>query len=597
MDAITLTAITREIREQAFVPEKQGGARGHGALAGEKGSEDSALGGRIQAVVQADEYTLALELFAQSKRHWLVLSAHPQYARLHFLTSKARRGLTADSGILLLMRKRLRGARLTRVFQVPWERVVFLVCDHPQHGMTSLVAEIMGKWSNILLLDEQGVILESLRRFDPQRNRQRVVRKGAPYIQPPPQRGKIPIDLVTPADLERFLNQSPASTPLWRLLVQHIAGLSPLAARELSYRATGDAHADISHPNTRAQALFDVLSWFRNLPLQGGWSPSVSLHPTEATPSAFAPYQLTHLGQLEHYDSISAAARRYYEAVVGADSYAGRRQQVHKLLAQARKKLVGRRISLGEQSVSEEQVNEWRSFGEWILAYAWQVQPGDAELIADTGEGLLHIPLDPQLSASENAQHYFSRYRKAKRAAARIPPLLAAVDRDLAYLNQLESDLRLADNAPQIEEIRQAILAMGLVATSPGKRRSSLPRSQPLRLQSDDGFTVIVGLNALQNEQVTWKLAQPEDFWLHAQRVPGAHVIIKTRGIEPPETTILQAAAWAAYQSQARHDTRVAVLVTQRRHLRRLKGGRPGQVRVLQARTVNVIPQKWEQGE
>ena len=166
------------------------------------------------------------------------------------------------------------------------------------------------------------------------------------------------------------------------------------------------------------------------------------------------------------------------------------------------------------------------------------------------------------------------------------------VDRDLSWLDQLQTDLDLADNAPQIEELREALFASGLISESQGRRRAPMQRSQPLRLQSDDGFTVIVGRNALQNERVTWKLAQPEDLWLHAQRVPGSHVVIKTDGREVPQRTLEQAAAWAAYHSKAQKDTKVSVLYTQRRHLRRFKGARPGQVRVLQSQTLVVAPEK-----
>ena len=565
MDALTLTAITRELCE-------------------------TIAGGRIQAVLAPDEHSLALEVFARGQRHWLLLSAHPQYARVHLLPIKARRGLPYDAPLVLLARKRLLGARLSGIFQPSWERVLFLTCEHSQHGQTRLTAEIMGKWSNLLLLDADGIVLEMGRHFDVRRNQQRRVQRGAAYEMPPPQRHKTPVDLVTQAELEQWLAQAPTTTALWRLLLQQIGGISPLLARELAFRATGDRQASVAHPNCQSSSLLAVVAWVRSLPGQGGWAPTIALHPTSGQPTAFAPYQLTHLGQLQYVDSISEAAHTTYAAIVGADSYAGRRRQVQRLIELARRKLVGRRISLGEQAVSDEQVAELRRTGEWILAYAWRIQPGDSELLADTGAELLRIPLDSRLSASENAQQAFARYRKAQRAARRIPALLAGVDRDLAYIEQLQSDLHLADNAPQIEELRQAVLELGLVPTP--KKRAPMPRSHPLKLLTDDGLTVIIGRNALQNEHVTWKLAHAHDLWLHAEKVPGSHAIIKTGGRAVAPGTVLQAAAWAAYQSQARHDTHVSVLVTERRHLARIKGGRPGQVQVRQARSVMVSPRK-----
>ncbi len=565
MDAITLAAIRREL-------------------------DETLTGGRVQAVVQPDEHSLALEIFRDGQRRWLLISSDARASRVHLLAEKARRGVATDTPFLLLARKRLRGARLADVIQPGWERLLYLSFAHPEQGESVLVAEIMGRWSNLVLNNGQGDVLSSLRHFERSDRSRRIIRPGHAYMPPPPQQGKRPIDLVGEEEVARLLHQTPAGKPLWRALVSQIAGLSPLVARELVFRAAGDALADVSHPNLSPASLTDVLNWLRALPQQGGWAPTAALDEA-GTPTAFAPYELTHLERLRYFDSISAAARAFYESALGADSYAGRRQQVLALIEQARKKLLGRRASLGEQAAGEEDVARLRAYGEWILAYAWKIKPGDTELLADTGEEILTIPLDPTLSPSENAQAAFARYHKKKRAAEKIPALLAEVDRDLAWLEQIESDVRLADNTPQIEELREALLASGLVSEAKGKRPRP-PRSQPVRVTTPEGFEVIIGRNALQNERVTWKMAQPDDIWLHAEGVPGSHVIIHSNGREVPDAVIAQAAGWALWHSRARESTKAPVIVTRKRHLRKIKGGRPGQVRVLQHRSITVRPQK-----
>ena len=548
--------------------------------------------GRVQAVVQPDASGLALEIFGAGQRRWALFSIDARAPRALLLAEKARRGLETDTPFLLLARKRLRGARLMRVTQPAWERVLLLSFSHPRHGESTLAAEIMGRWSNLVLIDAQGDVLASFRHFEHSARSQRVILPKHPYVLPPLQRHKSSLAVVREADLGHFLTISGAGTPVWRILVQNLAGLSPLAAREIVFRATGDALADVAHPNLRVSSLLAVLDWFRALPEQGGWAPTVALSPETETPRAFAPYELSHLEPLRYHDSISAAAQAYYDATLGADSYAGRRQQVLALIAQARKKALGRRLSLGEQAVGEEDVASLRTAGEWVLAYAWQVQPGDEVLEVDTGEGVRRIPLDPALSASENAQAYFARYRKAKRAAEKIPALLAAVDRDLAYLDQMQTDAQLADNAPQIEELKEALFATGL-ASAPARKKVRMVRSRPLRLRSKD-FEVVIGRNALQNDQVTWKLARPDDVWLHVQDAPGSHVIIRAAGRETPQDVVAQAAAWAAYYSKLRNEAKAAVIVTKRRLLRKIKGGRPGQVRVLSFRSIVVRPEKPE---
>ena len=569
MDAITLAAVRREL-------------------------EETLTGGRVQAALQPDASSLALEVFRGGQRRWLLVSADVRAPRVHLLAERARRGVEKDAPFLLLARKRLRGARLERVVQPGWERLLYLVFHHPAHGVTTLAAEVMGRWSNLVLNDGQGDVLASLRHFELSDRARRIVRPGHPYQPPPPQRAKLPLDIVREEDVARLLHQTPAGKPLWKALVQHVAGISPLAARELTHRATGDALADVTHPNLSPASLMAALTWFRSLPQQGGWAPTIALDEGER-PVAFAPYELTHLGRLRYAASISEAAQVYYEAMLGADSYAGRRRQTFALIDEARKKLLARRASLGEQAAGEEDVARLRSYGEWILAYAWKIRPGDEELLAETGEETLHIPLDPTLSPSENAQAYFARYRKAKRAAEKVPELLAQVDRDLAWLEQLASDARLADNAPQLEEIRAALVDSGLVAEPQG-RRSRPPRAQPIRVTTPEGFEVLIGRNAVQNERVTWRMAGPEDIWLHAQGVPGSHAVIRTEGRDAPEEVILRAAGWAAWRSQARRDARVPVMVTRRKHLRKIKGGRPGQVRVLRHRTVMARPEPPPEG-
>ena len=565
MDAITLAAVRREL-------------------------EETLTGGRVQTVLQPDASSLALEIFRDGQRRWLLLSADVRAPRVHLLAERARRGVEKDSPFLLLARKRLRGARLARIIQPGWERLLYHVFRHPAYGVATLAAEVMGRWSNLALNDGQGDVLASLRHFEPNERARRIVRPGHPYQPPPPQRGKLPLDIVREEDAARLLHQTPAGVPLWKALAGSLAGLGPLAARELVHRATGDAQADVTHPNLSPESLMTALDWFRSLPQQGGWAPTIALD-EEDRPVAFAPYALTHLGRLRYEASISEAAQIYYGAMLGADSYAGRRRQVMALIDEARKKLLARRASLGDQAVGEEDVARLRSYGEWILAYAWKIRPGDAELLAETGEETLRIPLDPTLSPSENAQAYFARYRKAKRAAENVPQLLAQADRDLAWLEQLASDAGLADNAPQLEEIRATLLASGLV-TEPKGKRARLPRAHPIRVTTPEGCEVIIGRNAVQNERVTWKIAGPEDIWLHAQGVPGSHVVIRAEGGDVPEEVILRAAGWAAWRSQACRDANVPVIVTRRKHLRKIRSGRPGQVRVLQHRTVMARPEK-----
>jgi predicted ribosome quality control (RQC) complex YloA/Tae2 family protein len=229
--------------------------------------------------------------------------------------------------------------------------------------------------------------------------------------------------------------------------------------------------------------------------------------------------------------------------------------------------------------------------GEAILAYAHQVEPGQTELVVEwVAEGSpLHVKLDPSLPPSENAAFYFRRYRKAQRGAAEIPAQLAKVEAEQEYLNQLSQDLDMAEDRPEIDAVGDALAQAGH-HKSKRKPRTS-PAARPLRFTSPDGFRVWVGKNALQNEELTFKRAAADDLWLHARGIPGAHVIIQAESRAVPEATVEWGAGLAAYFSRGRDDTQVAVDVVQRRHVRRLKGGRPGQVVYRHEDTLRVAPQ------
>jgi len=188
----------------------------------------------------------------------------------------------------------------------------------------------------------------------------------------------------------------------------------------------------------------------------------------------------------------------------------------------------------------------------------------------------------------ENAQRYFKRYRKAKSAAGEIPALLRQAGLEMRYLDQLETDLALAANRPEIREVEACLAKAGYIREKRGRRK--VGRSQPLAVNSQDGLLILVGKNSRQNEEVTFRRAAPHDLWLHVRGAPGAHVIVKTGRREVPEATLRQAAQLAAYYSQARGSARVDVAYTERRYVRPIKGAGPGLVTYTQERTIRVAP-------
>jgi len=559
-DALTMAAVADELREKI-------------------------LGGRVQKVLLPASLCLGLEIYAQQERHYLLASAHAQAARVHLAGGKLRRGVATPTPLLLLLRKYARGARIDRLERPPFERVLHIGLDHHEHGCTTLVVEVMGRHSNIVLVDAGGVVLECVKRVGPEMSRYRTVLPGQPYRPPPPQEKLAPGDL-TELRLRHIVEALPPDVPLWRGLVQGLKGVSPLLAREIAFRATGrtDTRAgEVEKMSPLLAALGDLFS-----PLESGpWQPSAVREEGEI--AVFAPYPLTHREEHEPLASISQAVEGYYAGAMREEPYGFLRQSLRQAIARGRERQQKKRRSLERSLAAREEIEALRQKGEWILAYATQIAPGQTELAVELEPSQpLTIALDPRSSPVENAQQYFKDYHKAKAAADEVPALLEQVEWELRYLDQLETDLELASTQPEVQEVGLALSEAGYLKGE--ERRRKPARSQPLTLRSPDGLTILVGKNSRQNEEVTFRRASADDLWLHARGVPGAHVIVKSGGQDVPEATLRQAAGLAAYYSQARQATRAAVDYTQRRHVRRIKGARPGLVTYDHEQTIRVTP-------
>jgi predicted ribosome quality control (RQC) complex YloA/Tae2 family protein len=544
------------------------------------------LGGRVQQVLLPDNLSVGLEIYAQGQRHYLLASAHAQLGRLLLSSEKLRRGVDKETGLLLLLRKYARGATLSAIEHPPFERVVHLALDHPHEGCSQLVIEVMGRHSNIILVDAGNQVLDAVKRVGPQMSSKRPILPNHPYTPPPPQAKLSPSDL-TEYRLRQILAGGEAGTQVWQALVRGLCGMSPLLAREIAFRALGRPRATIAQVEWLTPLLETIGEMLA--PLDAGhWQPTVILEGDQ--PVVYAPYPVTHRGEPEPVPTISQAIEDYTTAVASADPYAAAKRPIREAIAAARTRLERRREALERSLNTAAEADQWRRYGEWILAYVHLITPGQTELLADTGAGEpLRIPLDPGLSAVDNAQACFARYRKAQRAAADVPARLKATKLALRDLEQLETDLELGANRPEIDEVRAALIDAGHLRAKRGGPPKG-PRSQPLSLTSPDGFAILVGRNSRQNDQVTFRRAKGEDWWFHARGVPGAHVIVRSEGQMLPSDTIRRAAELAAYFSRLREEPDAVVHYTQRRHVRRIPGAAPGLVTYSHEQTIRVTP-------
>lgn len=547
---------------------------------------DSLAGGRIQDVLDVDEHSVGLEIYANHRRQYLLISADPSTPRVHIVGERLRRGLTRPTQLGLLLRRLVEGGRLTHVSQPRWERVIELEIEGAE-GPLTVIVEAMERRSNILLVRD-GIILDCIRRVGPTENRFRVSLPGHPYVPPPALTDRIEPDRVTAADLAPLIaNPDQPKRKAQQVLSAAVLGISPLLAREIVYRAgySVEARAGDVDAAALAAAVRDVTAPL----LHREWQPGVVVEGDRV--QAFSVYPITHLSGWAARETVSEALAEYYSVIEGSDAYKAGKVPVFEAIAEAQSRLRAKFVSLQRSMTDESEREQLRQSGELILAYQPMIERGQTELRAvyEIDGPELVIQLDPELTPLENAQRYFDRYNRSKRALDDVPQLIAATEQDLAFLDQLATDLQLADNWPEIDEVQAQLHARGLAKVA-RQARPGGQRSAPLRVVSQDGFVIWVGRNSRQNEQVTFEKGGPLDTWLHARGIPGAHVIIKASGRPVPEAVMEEAAELAAYFSARREDTRVEVDITLRQHVRKIKGGGDGQVTYRNERTVSVRP-------
>jgi len=546
--------------------------------------------GRVQDVTIVSDLSFGLEIYAHQQRRYLLISVEPKAARCHLVAEKFRRGVEQPSTVALLIRKYVEGARLTAITQPAWERVLTFDFSSPE-GETRLIAEFMDQRSNLILTAE-GEILDSARRVGRADNRRRVILPRRVYEPPPPQ-DKLTPEQVTESGLTAILRAEPDSAA-WRVLVAAIGGISPLLAREIIFRACEDSEAtafDLS-----PEIVFRVWSEILADVIARRWSPCIVPAEDGQGVRAFAAYRLSYSGVSQPAESMSAALAAYFASPAAApDPYVRSKDVVRKQVEGATARVQRKLAALERQSAKAADIELLRKQGELILAYASTIQPNQVELVAqyDPDGPPLTIPLDPDRNAARNARAYFGRYDKAKRAAADVPALIAAARREADYLAQLATDLDLAESWPEIDLVREELQKAGYWQGSKlGGPKSGKPGFR--RVTTPEGFVILIGRNAEQNHRLVTEKSKPDDLWLHVRERTGSHVIIRRDGREIPESVLQTAAELAAYYSSARADSSVEVAITERRYVRPLKGGRPGQVTVKRETVLAVNPRKTE---
>lgn len=558
--------------------------------------EREALGARVEKVSQPSKEELVLSLRSRAGAYKLLLSVRSNSPRLHF-TKYAPDNPQTPPMLCMLLRKTLVGAVLTGLRQVGLDRVLFLDFDasneigdrvHP-----SLCIEVMARHSNIILMDEHGVVMDAVKRIDATKSSVREVLPGVPY-EPPPAQEKVNLLQEDAKDAyERILMEGNAR--LSAALLRSLQGVSPIVCRELAFRAAEEDLPVSLLGLAQKQMLLQELEALCERLREGHVEPEMVLD-LEGKPVDFAFFpirQYASLMQVRAYPQLSALLDDFYTERDRAERTRQRAQDLFRLLTSTMERIARRLNAQRAELAASEDREELRIRAELINAYQYALEKGapfyEVENYYD-GNRLLRIPADPALPPARNAQKYYKEYRKAQTAQKVLTQQIAAGEQELQYIESVFDALSRSQSERELAEIREELAAGGYLKSRRTAKQKAPKALPPMEFRTDDGFTVLVGRNNVQNDKLSLKTAAKNDLWLHTKNIPGSHVILVTGGQEPGEETLIQAAQLAAWFSRARESSSVPVDYTPVRMLRKPQGARPGKVIYDTYRTISVRP-------
>ena len=520
------------------------------------------LGGRIQKINQPFEQELVLQIRSNRQSHKLLLSAHSVFGRVQ-LTDITFENPAVPNTFIMVMRKYLQGAVIEAIQQVENDRILEIsVSNKNEIGdsvAVTLVIEIMGKHSNIILLDKaSGKIIEAIKHVGFSQNSYRTILPGSTYVAPPQTSSLNPFT-VGDEKLFEILHTEDLEP---KRLQQIFQGLGRDTATELSGRLTADK-------------LKTFRAFFAS-PTQ----PSL----TEKSFSA-----LLFSDSKTQISTLSELLDTFYKDKAERDRV---NQQASELIRRVENELEKNRKKLGKQEeelLATENAEEFRQKGELLTTFLHQVPNDQDQVELDnyyTGEKII-ISLDKALTPNQNAQRYFKRYQKLKEAVKHLTSLIEETRTTILYLESVETALAQA-SLTEIAEIREELIQTGFIRRR--QREKIQKRQKPEKYLSTDGQTIIlVGRNNLQNDELTFKIAKKDELWFHAKNIPGSHVVI-TGNLQPSDEVKTDAAELAAYFSKARLSNLVQVDMIETRKLNKPTGGKPGFVTYTGQKTLRVTP-------
>lgn len=538
-------------------------------------------GGKIAKIAQPEKDELLFTIKNNKETFRLLVSASASLPLVYF-TEKNKPGPLTAPNFCMLLRKHIGTGRIIAISQPGLERIIRMEIEHlDEMGdlcRKYLIIELMGKHSNIIFCKEDGTILDSIKHVSAQVSSVREVLPGRTYFIPQTTEKADPLT-VTEAEFKTMIHQTPA--PVQKALYLKLTGISPVIGEELCHLASMDPdHSANELSEAELTHLYRTFSYLMEDVNSGNFTPNIIYRKEEPVEFASLPLTCFEGGEFESHPfaSVSELLETYYAARSAITRIRQKSVDLRKIVQTALERNYKKYDLQLKQLKDTKKREKYKVYGELINTYGYELAGGEKELKClnyYTSEEI-RIPLDPQLTAKENAQKHFEKYNKLKRTFEALTQLTEETSREIEHLESISTALDIALKEEDLVQIKEELMEYGYIKRKYTGGKKAKITSKPFHYLSSDGFHIYVGKNNYQNEELTFKATAGNDWWFHAKGIPGSHVIVKSEGKELPDRVFEEAGALAAYYSKARGNEKVEIDYIQKKHVKKTPGGAPG---------------------
>ena len=553
------------------------------------------LGGRVDKVYQPESDEIVLLIRSGGENYKLFLSADANYPRIH-LTDESFKNPASPPLFCMLLRKHLGSGKITGIRQIKSDRIL-CICVETYNELgdlceKSLYIEIMGRHSNIILVSEKGLVIDSIKRVDLTVSSKRQLLPGLFYETAPAQDKLDFLDYDT-ADLKKALLIK-EDIRADKFAMETFLGVSPVVSREIAYRAFGTFQEILTSDNMsgRARLMTEAEAFFQDIK-DGRFHPCIVSE--QGMPKYFSCVELTQYREgfsTAYSDSVSGMVDTFYRRLHLKRKMNQRSHDLQKHLNSQMEKLE-KKIGIHSQTLFDASDKEkYRLYGELITANMYRLKGGEKELEAENyyeGNQKIVIPLNENSSPAQNSQRYYKRYQKMKTAEEMAAKQLEKAKKELFYLESVQNSFAWITTQDEIDEIAEELAQAGYLKAKSGKKKK-MAKTAYQEFVSSDGFPILVGKNNRQNDELSFKIARPRDLWLHVKTYPGSHTLVVTNGLAVPDTTLYEAAVLAAIHSKANTSDKVEIDYTEIKFVKKPPGAKPGMVTYSNFKTILVPP-------